>query len=150
MWDNYITRCHRGLGSVPVAIGVSWGTRCQRENQLADWGLAVLSDPKSQTLIASVCFACTKFICCRTVSSSRPKIERKKKKLVPTGKGQIVYWRETKKKDRRLMLFFCLLAVFCVRDCFCASMSCLRICPYIYICVIKATCNCQVTNLSWF
>ena len=23
---------------VAVAVGVSWGTRCQRENQLADWG----------------------------------------------------------------------------------------------------------------
>ena len=33
-WDNYITRCHRQLGSVPVGVGVSWGTRCQRENQL--------------------------------------------------------------------------------------------------------------------
>ena len=47
--DNYITRCHRRLGSVPVAVevgvGVSWGTRCQRENQLADWGLVALRDP---------------------------------------------------------------------------------------------------------
>ena len=23
--DNYITRCHRRLGSVPVAVGASWG-----------------------------------------------------------------------------------------------------------------------------
>ena len=50
--NNYITRCHRQLGlsvwvrisSVPV--GVSWGIRCQHENQLADWGLATLSDPQ--------------------------------------------------------------------------------------------------------
>ena len=39
--DSYITRCHRRLGSVPVGVGVSWGTRCQRENQLA-----ALSDPR--------------------------------------------------------------------------------------------------------
>ena len=45
-WDNYITRCHRWLGSVPVGVGVSWGIRCQHENQLADWGLAALSDPQ--------------------------------------------------------------------------------------------------------
>ena len=48
---NYITKYHRRLGSVPVGVGVSWGTRCQRENQLADWGLAdwglaALSDPR--------------------------------------------------------------------------------------------------------
>ena len=24
VWDNYITRCHRRLGSVPVGVGVSW------------------------------------------------------------------------------------------------------------------------------
>ena len=24
-WDNYITRCHRWLGSVPVAVKVNWG-----------------------------------------------------------------------------------------------------------------------------
>ena len=24
-WDNYIIRCHRRLGSVPVGVGVSWG-----------------------------------------------------------------------------------------------------------------------------
>ena len=35
MSDKYITRCHRRLGSVavPVGVGVSWGTRCQRESQ---------------------------------------------------------------------------------------------------------------------
>ena len=49
-WDNGITKCHRRLGSVPVGVGVSWGTRCQRENQLADWGLAALSDPRLSNL----------------------------------------------------------------------------------------------------
>ena len=44
--ENYITRCHRQLESFPVGVGVSWGTRCQCENQLADWGLAALSDPR--------------------------------------------------------------------------------------------------------
>ena len=46
--NNYITRCHRPLESVetvPVAVGVSWGTRCQRENQLADWELVALRTP---------------------------------------------------------------------------------------------------------
>ena len=42
--NNYITRCHRWLGL--VSSSCSWRTRCQRENQLADWGLAVLSDPR--------------------------------------------------------------------------------------------------------
>ena len=53
MSNNYITRCHRRLESVGVQVAVSsscsWsqlGTRCQRENQLADWGLAALSDPR--------------------------------------------------------------------------------------------------------
>ena len=46
MSNNYITRCHRRLESVPVGVGVSWGARCQRENQLANWGLAALSDPQ--------------------------------------------------------------------------------------------------------
>ena len=34
-WYNYITMCHRRLGSVSilVGVGVSWGTRCQRKNQ---------------------------------------------------------------------------------------------------------------------
>ena len=45
-WDNYITRCHRRLGAVPVRVGVSWGTRRQRENRLADWRLMVLRDPR--------------------------------------------------------------------------------------------------------
>ena len=46
MLNNYITRCHRRFESVGVRrrvrVGVSWGTRCQRENQLADRGLAAL------------------------------------------------------------------------------------------------------------
>ena len=45
--DNYITRCHRRLEAFESSSSRSWsqlGTRCP--NQLADWGLAVLSDPR--------------------------------------------------------------------------------------------------------
>ena len=46
--NKNITRCHRQLESVwvRVPVGVSGGTRCQCVNQLADWGLAALSDPR--------------------------------------------------------------------------------------------------------
>ena len=53
-WDNYITRCHRRLGSVPV--GVSWGTRCQRENQLAGshWPTVEQPQPRWERTAATV------------------------------------------------------------------------------------------------
>ena len=43
MSDNYITRFRRRLGSVPVAVGVSWG---QVWELAADRGLWALSDPR--------------------------------------------------------------------------------------------------------
>ena len=39
-WSNYITRCHRWLGSVGVPVAV--GDKMPAWEQLADWGLATL------------------------------------------------------------------------------------------------------------
>ena len=47
--NNYITRCPRRLELVSSSSSCSWsqlGTRCQRENQLADWGLVAHCDPR--------------------------------------------------------------------------------------------------------
>ena len=38
-WDNYITRCHRWLGSVPVGVGVSLGTDASVRISLQTEGL---------------------------------------------------------------------------------------------------------------
>ena len=40
VWNNYITRCHRWLGSVGVPVAV--GDKMPAWEQLADWGLAAL------------------------------------------------------------------------------------------------------------
>ena len=42
-WDNYITRCHRRLGSVPVGVGASWG---QDANVRASGRQRADSDPR--------------------------------------------------------------------------------------------------------
>ena len=44
--DNYITRCHRRLGSVPVGVGISWGQDAS-VRAMAGRGLWALSDPAS-------------------------------------------------------------------------------------------------------
>ena len=50
--NNYLTRCHRRLElvqtAVPVAIGVSWETRCRRENSSRQRAWA-LSDSRSSS-----------------------------------------------------------------------------------------------------
>ena len=47
--NNYITRRRLGGSQFEFSSSCSWsqlGTRCQRENQLADWGLAAPTDPR--------------------------------------------------------------------------------------------------------
>ena len=44
MSDNYITRCHRWLGPVPVRVGVSWGQ--DAELRASGRVLWALSDPR--------------------------------------------------------------------------------------------------------
>ena len=56
MSDNYITRCHRRLGAVPVPVGVSGGQDASVRAR-ADRGLWAFNDPRlsGQKNLGSIC-----------------------------------------------------------------------------------------------